>query len=100
MVKHKHKGKRSKTRSKFRKSVRQHGAPSVNVMLRKFSIGDRVHISVNPSVHIGMPYRRFIGKTGVIAKKQGDCYLVKIHDMRKEKGALVHPAHLTSEARK
>jgi large subunit ribosomal protein L21e len=97
MVKHKHKGKRSKSRHTFKKSVRQRGDANVNVMLQKFDIGERVHITVNPGVHKAMPYRRFIGKTGVVTKKQGNCYLVHIKDMDKEKDVLVHPAHLTGE---
>ena len=66
MVKYTHKGKRSKTRKKYRKSVREHGAPNVNVMLREFKPGQRVHISVNPSVHEGLPCRRFNGLSGLV----------------------------------
>lgn len=94
MVKFKHRGKRSKTRSKYRKHKREKGRPTVNKMLQTFHIGDRVHVLVDPSLHKGMPFRRFIGKTGTVIGRQGACYFVKIPDMHSEKVILVHPAHL------
>lgn len=100
MVKYKHKGKRSKTRHKMRKSVRQKGHPPVNVMLQEFNTGDMVHIAVNPSVHSGMPFRRFHGKTGTVEGKKGKCYIVGIKDMRAKKSIIVHPAHLKPQKTK
>jgi large subunit ribosomal protein L21e len=94
MVKYKHRGKRSKTRKVLSKRVRQKGMPSPQIMLQKFKVGQRVHVVIDPSVHYGMPFRRFNGKTGVVEKQQGGCYLVKIKDMRAEKTVLAHPAHL------
>jgi large subunit ribosomal protein L21e len=94
MVHHKHRGKLCGTRQKFKKNKRAKGKPPVNRMLQEFHIGDRVHVHVDSSVHTGMPFRRFIGKTGTIFGKQGTCYFVKIHDARAEKNILVHPIHL------
>jgi len=94
MVHYKHKGPRSKTRAKYRKNKRDKGKPNVNKMLQVFHIGNIVHVNVDPSLHQGMPFRRFVGKTGIVTGKQGCCYFVKIHDMRAEKTILVHPAHL------
>ena len=94
MVHHKHRGKMCGTRQKFRKNKREKGKPTVNKMLQQFHLGDRVHVCVDSSVHHGMPFRRFIGKTGMVSGKQGVCYLVRIHDMRAEKNILVHPVHL------
>lgn len=90
----KHIGKRSKSRHKFRKGIRQHGMTSVNVMLQQFSKGDKVHIVANSSIHRAIPFRRFHGSTGVVEGKQGECYKVKIKDINKQKIILVHPAHL------
>ncbi len=94
MVHHKHRGVRCKTRSKYKKHKRAKGKPTVNKMLHKFHIGNRVHVSVDSSVHTGMPFRRFNGKTGIITGKQGTCYFVKIQDMHADKNIIVHPAHL------
>jgi large subunit ribosomal protein L21e len=94
MVHHKHRGKRCGTRAKFRKRKREKGRPTVNKMLQEFHLGDSVHVDVDSSIHQGMPFRRFIGRTGVVAGKQGCCYFVKIHDMRADKTIIVHPVHL------
>jgi large subunit ribosomal protein L21e len=94
MVHYKHRGVRSKTRSKYKKTKREKGRPTVNRMLQTFHIGDIVHVNVDPSLHRGMPFRRFVGKTGRIIGKQGSCYLVRIYDMHAEKNIVVHPVHL------
>ena len=92
MVKHKHHGRRNKSRYKSKKWKGE--KTTITKVLKEFNVGDRVHIVFDPSFHSGMPYRRFIGKTGIVTGKQGTCYLVKIRDMRAEKQALIHPAHL------
>lgn len=92
MVKYKHHGKRSKSRYKSRK--RKGEKTTITQVLAKFKVGEKVHIVFDPTFHAGMPYRRFIGKTGTITGKQGTCYLAKIKDMRADKIVLVHPAHL------
>lgn len=94
MVHAKHRGKHSKTRYKRTKTARQKGMAPITVHLQEFALGQRVHINVDPSVHSGVPHRRFYGKTGVVAGKQGRCYLVRITDMHATKEIIVHPAHL------
>jgi len=94
MVHHKHRGVRCGTRARYKKTKREKGRPTVNKMLQVFHIGDIVHINVDPSLHRGMPFRRFIGQTGVVTGKQGSCYLIKIYDLNAEKNIVVHPAHL------
>ncbi|MEM0372396.1 MAG: 50S ribosomal protein L21e [archaeon] len=98
MVKAKHKGKRSKTRYAYRKSIRERGKPSVNRMLKKFSVGDRVHINVEPSVHAGLPHRRFQGKTGTVVGKQGTCYVVEVKNILAKRNVIVHPVHLSKQS--
>ncbi|NYZ79838.1 50S ribosomal protein L21e [Candidatus Micrarchaeota archaeon] len=97
MVKAKHKGKRNKTRYAYTKSVREKGKPSVNKMLRSFAVNDRVHINVNPSIHSGMPHRRFQGKTGTIVGKQGSCYVVEVKNILATRQIIVHPVHLSKQ---
>ncbi len=94
MVHHKHRGVRCGTRAKYKKTKREKGRPTVNKMLHSFHVGDRVHVAVDSSVHTGMPFRRFSGKTGIITGKQGTCYFVRIQDMHADKNIIVHPAHL------
>ena len=94
MVHAKHKGKQSKNRYPMKKTVRERGMPSVNVMLQDFKKGQKVHIHVNPSIHAAMPFRRFNNKTGVVTGKRGKSYIVEMYDKTKLKELIIHPAHL------
>ncbi len=85
---------RRKTRGIFSLKHRLKSKISIRAFLQKFNEGDKVLISVSPNYHSGMPYRRFIGKSGVILGKQGSVYKVKVKDFNKEKIVLVHPVHL------
>jgi len=67
---------------------------NVNTLLREYDTGDKVHIVWDSSFNGGEPYRRFVGKTGTVTKKQGSCYLVRIKDMRATKQIILHPAHM------
>ena len=61
---------RRKTRHLFRKNYRSRGKLSVVRYLQEFSIGDKVALTLEPSVHEGMYFRRFHGRIGtVIAMK-------------------------------
>ena len=89
------KGYRHRTRKLLRKSVRERGAvPSLSLLMIEYKPGDRVHIVINPSVHSGMPHRRYHGKTGVVIGKRGSCYIVKVMLGDKEKTLFVAPEHL------
>jgi large subunit ribosomal protein L21e len=94
MVHYKHHGKKSKTRYKTTKRKRERGRTPLTSVLRRFSIGEKVHVGFNPNIYEGVPFRRFIGKTGIIIGKRGSCYMIKIRDVSAEKKILVHPAHL------
>ena len=98
MVKVKGKGPRARTRAPSTKHHRDKGMPNVNKYLQKFKVGQRVHIKVNSSVHAGMPYRRFWGKTGTVMGTQGECYLVQVTDMAATKVSVIHPVHLKAQA--
>ncbi len=86
-------GPRCKTRNKFKRDTRQ-VKPTPNSMVKELAPDTKVNIHVESSVHSGMPFRRFIGKTGTIMSKRGSCYLVKFKDSNAEKTIIVHPAHL------
>ena len=87
-------GFRRKTRHKLAKSLREKGKLSIRKYLQEFKKGDKVLLKAEPSVHKGIYYPRFHGKTGVIKNKKGNCYEVAIKDNKKEKILIVHPVHL------
>jgi large subunit ribosomal protein L21e len=88
------KGIRSKSRNKLRKRPRERGISSITRALQQFEEGDSVDIIIDPSIHKGMPHIRFQGYTGKIEGKQGESYLVGIHDGKKHKALIIRPEHL------
>ncbi|MDG6220788.1 MAG: 50S ribosomal protein L21e [Candidatus Thermoplasmatota archaeon] len=93
MVKRSH-GLRVKTRHVLRKRARERGMPPVSHSLIKFDAGEKASIIIDPSIHHGMPHRRFQGLTGTVVDKQGRCYLVKVKVGNKDKIVLANPEHL------
>ncbi|MAG18172.1 MAG: 50S ribosomal protein L21e [Candidatus Diapherotrites archaeon] len=82
------KGKRAKTRDKF-KSKRK---ITVNKLLQQIPIGSKVDIRIESSVHSGIPDKKFHGFTGEVIGKQGRAYLV---ELKKQHAKLViGAAHL------
>jgi large subunit ribosomal protein L21e len=61
-----HFGLRSKTRNKFSKSFRTKGMPNLTRYMTVFKKGDYVDIMADPSIHKGMPYQFYHGRTGVV----------------------------------
>ena len=61
-----HYGLRSKTRTLFKKAYRTKGMPHSNIYLRTFKRGDYVDIKVDSSIHKGMPFKYYHGRTGVV----------------------------------
>lgn len=88
-------GIRRRTRYRFRKEKRAHGKISITKYLQSFSIGDKIHLTVESAVQKGMYHPRFIGRVGTIKSKRGKCYGVSINDLGKEKTLVVHPIHMT-----
>ncbi len=93
MVKRTH-GYRYKSRHILRKHPRERGMPPLGCLLRQYAVGEKVAIVINPSVHKGMPHRRFHGKVGEVVEKRGRAYVVKVRDGGKEKFLTVRPEHL------
>ncbi len=87
-------GSRRKSRSKLRKNVKARGKVPIRKYLQEFNEGEKVCLVAEPAVQKGMYHARFHGKHGIIGKKQGTNYYVKIKDGNKEKRILVHPIHL------
>lgn len=91
MTNKKAKGKRAKTRDKFRKRT---GKASVSRLLQDVPEGARVEVNINPSIHSGMPMRRFQGAVGTVGKARGRAICVDVVLGNKPKEIIVHPAHL------
>lgn len=89
------KGFRHRTRRLLKKNIREKGAvPQLSLLMIDYKPGDRVHIVINPSIHNGMPHRRYHGKTGEVIGKRGRSYVVKITQGNKEKILFIRPEHL------
>ncbi len=94
-------GFRHRTRKLLRKRVRERGAvPPLSLILHEYKPGDKVHIKINPSVHSGMPHRRYHGKTGTVVGKRGKAYLVEVYLGDKKKLLIVRPEHLRPAGQK
>lgn len=85
---------RRKTRSLFRKNIKDRGKISIRNYLQTFKEGEKVLLKTEPAVQKGMYFRRYHGKTGKIIGKQGTNYKIEIKDNNKTKQVLVHPIHL------
>ena len=87
-------GKRIKTRKLLSKRASERGIRSPSYLLKQYEPGDKVLIKIDPSVHSGMPFRRFYGKVGEVVSKRGRAYLIKVKDGGKKKIVIAEPAHL------
>jgi large subunit ribosomal protein L21e len=87
-------GSRRKKVSIFTKSTRQKGKISHRAYLQEFAPGEKVTLKLEPGVQRATYLPRFHGKTGIIKRKQGNCYYVTIMDGDKQKEVISHPVHL------
>jgi large subunit ribosomal protein L21e len=88
-------GYRHRTRKLLRKNIRERGAvPQLSLLMHEYKEGDKVAIIINPSVHKGMPHRRYYGKTGVVKGKRGKSYIVEVSLQGKMKTLYIRPEHL------
>jgi large subunit ribosomal protein L21e len=89
------KGYRRKTRYLLKRKPRERGKTGLSKVLREYEADEKVVIKLNPSVHKGMPHRRFHGKIGVIAEKRGRSYVVNVAQGNAIKEITVRPEHIT-----
>ena len=59
-------GYRSHTRHLYQKDFGKRGRCHSTTFLRNFKRGDYVDIKVDPSIHKGMPFKHYHGRTGVV----------------------------------
>jgi large subunit ribosomal protein L21e len=89
------KGYRRKTRYLLKRKPRERGKTGLSRVLREYEPDEKVVIKLDPSVHKGMPHRRFHGKIGVIAEKRGRSYVVNVPQGKATKEIIVRPEHIT-----
>ncbi len=90
----KSKGYRAKTRSLLRRKPRERGKTGLSKILHEYKPGEKVVIKINPSVHKGMPHRRYHGKMGVITDKKGRAYIIEVTEGDATKEIIARPEHL------
>lgn len=66
----------------------------MSVILYQYRIGEKVVIKIDPSIHKGMPFKRFHGKVGEIIEKRGRCYVILVRDGGKYKRVIARPEHI------
>ncbi|EZQ03891.1 50S ribosomal protein L21 [Candidatus Acidianus copahuensis] len=89
------KGNRTRSRNLLKKSPRERGAiPSLGSLMYDYKPGEKVVIKINPSIHHGMPHRRYHGKVAEIVAKRGRAYEVKLKLGEKQKSLLIRPEHM------
>lgn len=94
----KSKGYRVKTRSLLRRKPRERGKTGLSKILRQYEPGDKVVVKIDPSVHRGMPHRRYHGRTGTIVDRKGRAYVVGVTQGKAVKEIIVRPEHLEPHA--
>lgn len=90
----KSKGYRARTRHLLKKKPRERGKISLSKLLYQYEPGNRVVIKIDPSVHKGMPHKRYHGKVGIVIDKRGRSYVVSVTQGNAVKEIIVRPEHL------
>ncbi len=88
------KGFRHKSRSILTRNPRERGKTTLAKILHDYGAGEKVIIKIDPSMHKGMPHRRFQGKVGVIIAKRGQSYVLHVPQGDATKEIIVRPEHL------
>lgn len=88
------KGYRRKTRSLLRRKPRERGKTGLSKILHEYKPGEKVVIKIDPSVHKGMPHRRYHGRVGVITDKRGRAYVIQVKQGNATKEIITRPEHL------
>lgn len=87
-------GPRRGTRKLLSKGPKERGLPPMSAILYDYKVGERVVIKIDPSVHKGMPFKRFHGKVGTIVEKRGRAYVILVRDGGKYKKVIARPEHI------
>lgn len=90
----KSKGFRTRTRHLLKKNPREKGKLRLSKLLHEYQPGSKVVIKIDPSIHKGMPHKRYHGKTGKIIEKRGRSYVVSVTQGKTQKKIIVRPEHM------
>jgi len=90
----KSRGFRSETRSILKRRPRERGKTGLSKILHEYQPGEKVVVKIDPSIHRGMPHRRYHGKVGVVVNKKGRAYAISVTQGDAVKGLIVRPEHL------
>jgi large subunit ribosomal protein L21e len=85
------------TRGKLSNHPRDRGASPPQRAIQEYEDGQKVHLTLDPSVSDGRFHPRFNGHTGTVVGKQGRAFKVEINDGGKDKTLIVRPAHLKAQ---
>ena len=85
------------TRQKLSNDPRDRGTSPPQRSIEEFDEGQKVHLTIDPSVRDGRFHPRFNGQTGEVTGKQGRAFTVEIVDGGKEKTIIANPAHLRAQ---
>lgn len=67
----------------------------ISKLITEYRVGDKVAIKIDPSVHKGMPCRRYQGRIGAIVERRGRAYVIEIKvGRRKVKKIIARPEHI------
>ena len=88
------KGQRQGTRSILRRGRHQRGRVNISRIMHDYAEGDRVAIVLDGGQQMGMPHRRFHGRTGFIKARQGRAWVVAVKDKNMPKTVIARPEHL------
>jgi len=88
------KGFRHKSRTILKRKPRERGKTGLSKILQDYSEGEKVVVKINPSVHGGMPHRRYFGRVGVIVERRGRSYVVNVPVGDAVKELVIRPEHL------
>lgn len=90
----KSKGFRTRTRHLLKKKPREKGKIRLSKLLYQYPPGSRAVIEIDPSVHKGMPHKRYHGRVGTVVEKRGRSYVVSVAEGKTVKKIIVRPEHL------
>ena len=88
------KGQRVRTRSILRRRKSERSRLNISRVIHDYEEGDRVAIVLDGGQQMGMPHRRFNGRTGFIQSRQGSAWVVSVKDGNMQKTVIARPEHL------
>jgi large subunit ribosomal protein L21e len=87
-------GLRRKTRHLYTKKTRDKGKINITRYMQEFKKGDKIKILFDSSVARSPIKPRHYGKIGIVDKRRGECYEVRVKEEKKDKTIIIHPAHM------